>query len=177
MPRATRMEKAMHTSPEEMTPNVEITSSRILIFDDDLGVRRSLRRILEKSGHQVFTFPSPMPCSHCPSAAGERCADVILSDLSMPEMRGIDFIENQRRVGCKIDCFGLMSGYWEDRDLNRAKELGVRIFSKPFDIYELYRWVNEGARRSKRVLVDHIFQSAGMQSPETFSRDRRMRRC
>ena len=157
----------MNTSPGEMAPNVEITSNRILIFDDDLGVRRALRRIFENRGYQVFPFSSPSPCSRCSCVVDEIFSYVILSDMSMPGMRGIDFLENQRRVGCKIDCFGLMSGNWEDRDRSRTQERGFRIFSKPFDIYELCRWADEGARRSKRVLVDHIFRSADMQSPKT----------
>jgi CheY-like chemotaxis protein len=118
-----------------------------------------LRRIFERTGHHVFTFSAPSPCSTCHCRIGERCADVLLSDLSMPGMRGIDFLENQRRIGCKIDTMGLMSGSWKEQDQRRARKLGCRIFSKPFDIHELYHWVNGDSGRSQRVLVDHIFQN------------------
>lgn len=111
--------------------------TRVLIFDDDPGMRRALLRILTRRGCEVFAFPKATPCMKCFCQGRERCVDVILSDISMPEVRGVDFIENQRRVGCRAKQFGLMSGDWSAADRERAELLGCRLFEKPINLLEL----------------------------------------
>jgi len=68
--------------------------ARILLIDDDAPVRRTLRKMLERQGYEVEEAPD--------GKAGltlyqENPADLIITDLIMPEMEGIETIMELRR--------------------------------------------------------------------------------
>jgi hypothetical protein len=58
-------------------------------------------------------------------------------------MGGINVIEKQRSQGCKVKHVALMSGDWGDSGLDRARELGCKIFKKPFSILDMRKWLND----------------------------------
>ena len=73
---------------------------RALIFDDQEEIRQMLRLFFDSRGYEVFTFPHPASCplseeEVCPCSNQETCADVILTDLNMPIVKGIEFLEDQ----------------------------------------------------------------------------------
>ena len=121
---------------------------RILIFDDDESIRDMLWRYFDRRGYEVFTFPHPRSCpiceiSECTRPLAESCADLIITDLNMPFMRGLDFLQQQRSKGCKVKNLALMTADLEEADRSRAKELGVTVFEKPFLLADLEKWANE----------------------------------
>jgi len=68
--------------------------ARILLIDDDDQVRGAIRRILERAGYTVVDAPD--------GAAGiraqrEQPADVIITDIFMPQQDGIETIRQLRR--------------------------------------------------------------------------------
>ena len=110
---------------------------RVLIFDDNEILRSTLKYILDQQGYEVFTFPDPALCPvynsvnhNCRMDHG--CADIIISDVNMVTENGLDFIKNRMEKGCRIKYRALMSGDWTDSDLQNARELGCRVFLKPF---------------------------------------------
>ena len=117
--------------------------ARIFVFDDDESVRSVVRRLLSRRGHEVFTFARPTRCDLCP-CTGDRlsCAEILISDVSMPELGGIDFVEHQRSLGCQVPHVAFMSGNWTEKNLRRAHELGARVFQKPFATDEFRDWVD-----------------------------------
>ncbi len=68
-------------------------AARILIVDDDKLVRNSLRRILER--HHDVTVASNG--QRALELFGEQSFDVVLCDLIMPEMSGMDLFQNVKR--------------------------------------------------------------------------------
>ena len=123
-------------------------SYRALIFDDEEDIRKILWDFFDNRRYQVFTFPHPGICplseeEICPCSSEETCSDVILSDLNMPVKKGIDFLEEQIKKGCKCKHFALMSGDFSDEDVSRAKSLGVNIFIKPFKLKEITNWLDQ----------------------------------
>ncbi len=81
---------------------------RVLIFDDDESVRSMLWQFFDNRGYEVFTFPHPKACplcdiESCECPLDETCSDIILTDLEMPNMQGIVFLENQLSKGCKCE--------------------------------------------------------------------------
>jgi len=121
-------------------------SYRILIFDDDNVIRKLLWEYFDSLKYEVFTFPNPRSCALCdihscicPGKAA--CSDMILTDLNMPFVKGLDFLEQQIKKGCKVKHFALMSGDLTEDDLDRAKALGVKLFEKPFTFKALSDWV------------------------------------
>ena len=125
---------------------------RALIFDDDAMVRQVLWAICDRRGYEVFTFPDPGLCplhavGSCPCDAGSTCTDIIISDLDMPNVKGLDFVESLLGKGCACRIIALVSGGWSAEDRARARGLGCMVFEKPFHVSEINEWL-EGVEES-----------------------------
>ena len=121
---------------------------RVLVFDDDRGVRALLWDVLDDRGYEVHTFPHPGLCplytsEDCKCALDERCSDVIISDLSMPNVRGLEFVKSLLGKGCRCEHIALMSGMWSPEETELAHSLGCKLFTKPFPINRLKQWLDE----------------------------------
>jgi len=134
---------------------------RVLIFDDDDAIRKLLWKYFDSRKYEVFTFPHPKSCAlcdlhSCDCPVQEACADVIISDLNMPFMKGLDFLEQQVKKGCKCKHLALISGDLTVADSDRAKPLGIELFKKPFRISEINEWVKivEEEIPADRILTD-----------------------
>ncbi len=125
---------------------------RVLIFEDNNFVRCTLKDFLGEFGYEVFSFEDPVASplykkNYCDCRTGKTCADIIISDVNMPYINGLDFIKGQIQKGCKVKSLALMSGDWTHTNLQRAQNLGCRIFNKPFDILEIVRWIEVCQKR------------------------------
>jgi CheY-like chemotaxis protein len=112
--------------------------ARVLVADDDLDLRESLRLALELNGHEVDEARNGQE-------ALERLASeppcVILLDLMMPIMDGWQFRRRQLAdpvlAAIPVVVISAMPA-----ELQRAHELAAqRIFIKPFDYDELLETV------------------------------------
>jgi CheY-like chemotaxis protein len=77
------------------------------------------------------------------------CADVIISDIMMPKMDGIEFFKNQRQRGCKAPDANkaLMSASVSPLQQTAVAELGCHFIRKPFHIAEIRQWLEECGER------------------------------
>lgn len=121
---------------------------RALVFDDDEMMLNLLKEILEARNYEVYTFREPEVCplyknAECLCKDGTLCTDIILSDIRMPKISGIDLIEKLDNLGCKVKNRALISGSWTESGLKKAKEMKCKIFNKPFKIEELEAWLYE----------------------------------
>jgi CheY-like chemotaxis protein len=138
-------------------PEESSVKLRALVFEDEDGLREIVVRILERRGYEVVAFKDP---AQCPLFRGgmcySSCADVLITDLRMPNMSGLEFLEHQFKHGCKIKNVALMSGAWSDGEARRATDLGCRVFNKPFSVKEIDAWLAECEKGvdPKRVLSD-----------------------
>ena len=119
---------------------------RILVLDDDAGVRQSLDLLLRGDGHEVVVQGSP-------KAALERAQhepfDVILSDVRMPEMDGLAFLRAYRAGGGTALVI-MMSAYGgEDAAVDAMKEGAYDYLSKPFRPDEVLLTLRKAAEREK----------------------------
>lgn len=120
---------------------------RVLVFDDDPLIRSLLETVLQGRGYEVASFADPGLCPLHPSPAcqcpgGQMCADVIISDMKMLSVRGLDFVESQLDKGCKCRFVALMSGAWSDADRARARQIGCTVFDKPFRVAQVCQWLD-----------------------------------
>ena len=120
---------------------------RALVFDDDSKIRALLKEVLEERGYEVFEFPTPALCPLyqrplCECPLDRQCADLIISDVAMPDVTGIEFIEAQLRKGCRVEHIALMSGDWSEAEIMLAKRRGCMVFHKPFTLDEIEAWLD-----------------------------------
>ena len=134
---------------------------RVCVFDNDPAIRAMLETVLEQRGYEVFVFADPAACplrsaSSCVCASGAACTDAIISDLNMPLVEGLAFVEEQRAKGCQCQHIALMSGFWREGDVRRALDLGCEVFLKPFRMADLQAWLDgvEQAIDPSRTLMD-----------------------
>ena len=62
---------------------------RILLVDDEEGIRESLSTYLETNGFQVDTAADAIAARRM---IGESTYDLVLTDISMPEVSGLDLL-------------------------------------------------------------------------------------
>jgi DNA-binding response OmpR family regulator len=134
---------------------------RVVICEDEPTIRQFLWMVCDRRGYEVFTFQDPGLCPlhvmhRCPCAPGTVCADLLLSDLQMPEVAGFDFVEALLAKGCVASHVALMSGDWSPAAHAHAVRLGCHLFRKPFEIPDLLAWFNilEAQVDPRRVLLD-----------------------
>ena len=119
---------------------------RVLLFDDEQLVREGISHMLRHKGYEVFIYQDPSLCplqhSHdCQCEENERCADFVITDIDMPNVSGLDFIDGQLRKGCKVQNIAIMSGGWSELKIKRAKDLGCAVFEKPLTLSALTEWL------------------------------------
>jgi len=125
---------------------------RALVFDDEPDIRQMFHLLLECRGFEVHTFEDPSEYCNlsrvgCSLATGMSCADVIISDLRMPRVDGLQFMQAIADKHCRIPVRALMSGYWSAESLKRARQLGCHTFAKPMKVDSIFRWLDESAPR------------------------------
>ena len=112
----------------------------ILIIDDDACVLRVLRRVLEIEGYAVSEARD--------GREGLRCmeydpADLVISDVYMPDMDGIEFLIRVRKIAPEAKVVAMSGGGYltTEEVLGAASILGaVGVLRKPFtreDILEV----------------------------------------
>lgn len=118
--------------------------ARVLVVDDDAGVRESMARMLRAAGYTVQTAPSGEEGFDL--ARGDAF-DVILSDMRMPGLSGLDILKKLRDV--RVDAsFIIMTGFGTVDTAVEAMKLGaVDFVQKPFFRDELLMRVHAAADR------------------------------
>jgi PAS domain S-box-containing protein len=115
-------------------------TERILIVDDEDGIRRSAGRVLRRSGYVVEEAADGEKALALLGTA-ENPFDLVLSDLVMPRMGGLALRETvlARGDGTRVL---LMSGYTtEDVRALRAAQPGLGFLHKPWTVTDLLRRV------------------------------------
>jgi CheY-like chemotaxis protein len=110
--------------------------SQILVVDDDPTFRSVVVAALTKYGYSVFEAADGLGCL---ALLETHAIDMIITDLLMPEMDGIELIVELRETRSTIPIIA-MTGRPDDTDvyLNVAKAFGAKhVFNKPFVMGDL----------------------------------------
>lgn len=135
---------------EESADNKDMRQRRLLIVDDDDRYQLPLRKVLQTSlGNQVFVETAPSAREAVKIIQNTRApVDVVLSDISMPDLDGVTFLMNLRWLSPETQVI-LMTAYdIEDFALAALRAGAVDILQKPLDFGYLVRRVEECLERS-----------------------------
>jgi DNA-binding NtrC family response regulator len=130
-------------------------SPRALVVDDDQAMVRTLSDVLRLQGWEVQTAHNGAAAVQASAAAAEPF-DVVLMDVKMPGMDGVDAFKAMKRARPSIRVV-LMTAYTEQERLAEAERQGVvQVMSKPLDIRSLLVVLAEQLESDRPVLVvDH----------------------
>jgi DNA-binding NtrC family response regulator len=119
--------------------------AKVLLIEDDQGVRTYITRIIEKAGHEVATAEEG---GRGYELAADKSVEMILTDLSMPgEPSEMDLVRKLRAL--RPDCPTVIcSAYPTHERLSECEALGITDFlTKPFEVTFI------------RSLLDRIFHA------------------
>jgi len=138
---------------------------KILVVDDDLTLRKVLQNSLEQRGYQVISVGSGKDAL---AKFSQDVPDIIISDVSMPEMDGFEFCRQLRsQPSGKLIPFIFLSAKNELNDRVQGHTIGADSYlSKPFEMKELLANIEALIERSRRVhaeIIHLIEQLAGLQ--------------
>lgn len=110
--------------------------SRILIVEDTPLMRESLVDVLTASGHEVTTADNGLQAVEM--IAGGAAFDIIITDIIMPEMDGIQAImeiQTMQPLARIIAISGGSARMEKGQGLETARRLGaVAVLEKPFEV-------------------------------------------
>jgi len=130
----------------------ESRGQTVLIADDEEPVRRVASRLLARNGYEVREAANGAEALRM-LAAGIGEIDLLVSDIIMPEMGGLELA---RRVAIDFPTLPilLISGYSDSQELGQSIPAGLDLLQKPFSGTELTAGPSRdallGGRRARR---------------------------
>ena len=129
----------------------------LLIVDDEQSYRQLLTLVFQEEGHTIRTA---MNGRQALDALSEQPADVVVSDIRMPDIDGIEMLRQLREVNSDVSVI-FMSGFASVEAAREAFKLGADdIVSKPFDVEELKVIVRRALEKQQLVIENRAFKRA-----------------
>lgn len=127
----------------------EIIKGTILVVDDDDSFRSSFQDILEESQFRCISVASGREAL---DVLKKQAVDLVLLDIQMPEMDGIECLREIRRVHPTVRVM-MVTAYSERID--KAREIGaLDILSKPLAIDNLIPVLEKRVKRPVVVVLE-----------------------
>ena len=123
-------------------------SKKVLVVDDEQSMRDTLEIMFEKEG---FTVDSASNGSEALKMCEEITYDLVITDLKMPEMDGIELIETIYLRGFDAPII-VMTAYATKDQAIKALNMGASFFiEKPFKKRELMNFVNRSIKMEELI--------------------------
>src|SRR4051794_2611833 len=131
-------------------------SANCIVVDDEPGVRRSLARMLQAQGFQCFEAASGLEALELLERIGET--PLIVSDMRMPELDGVGFLEAVRRRYPDTSVI-MLTGLSDTTTAVDCLHLGAADFLlKPISMHELQARVARALEKRALVLQNRYYQ-------------------
>ena len=133
------------------TDNPGVRESRkVLVIDDSNTIRRSAEIFLKQGGYEVVLAEDGAVAWETLVLA-ERPFDVVLTDLTMPRMSGMQLVEKIFDSGRKVPVV-LMTAYGSTLDSAQVKQAGfAAVLSKPLSHEQVISTLAQVAGRLQSV--------------------------
>jgi PAS domain S-box-containing protein len=123
-------------SPQVSRPDIRGQGEHILYVDDEEAISFLIQRLLSRKGYRVTCCNSPAEALEL-LRADPLGFDVLVSDLTMPTLNGIDLIRAAKHIRPELPAI-LTSGYVRDEDHELAARVGIEhVILKPNTIDEM----------------------------------------
>jgi chemosensory pili system protein ChpA (sensor histidine kinase/response regulator) len=146
---------AENTSSGVKTQFERISPPLAMVVDDSLTVRKITGRLLARHGYEVITAKDGVDALQ---QLQETIPDVLLVDIEMPRMDGLELVKNVRGDARMPELPIIMiTSRTADKHRSHAQALGVNLFlGKPYKEEELLEHVASFCRRADQRSSDSV---------------------
>src|SRR5918992_4051439 len=131
--------------------------ANLLIVDDEPGMRQLLSHVFGRADHQVRAAESGAKALEM---LRREPADLIISDVKMPDMNGIELLRAVRNFLPEVSAV-MMTAFATVDTAREAFKLGADDFiQKPFDVDELKLIVEKALERLRLLQENRAFKRA-----------------
>lgn len=158
--------------------SVRATHLRVAVVDDDTTLLAMLNELLTDEGYVVSSFSDGI---HAQKAAYHSGFDLVLTDVNMPGLSGIELLRYLREIGSKAVVI-IMTANADLQSAIEAVRLGAFDFlTKPFDdIHNVVKLVNKAAdkilgdmrhEQMVQAVIEKTKQIIAYQKPQNLTDD------
>jgi CheY-like chemotaxis protein len=116
---------------------------RVLVVDDDPLLVKSLKRVLVREGHQVVTAGHG---GEALEVLGATSVDIVLSDVRMPVMDGVEFVRRLSGMA-QAPPVVLLTGYADVSDAELRAGGVIAVLGKPVEVAALMETLRRCCRK------------------------------
>ena len=153
-----------------------MSGTRILLVDDEESLRVTLAANLELEGYEVVEAASG---EEALELAANQAFDIVLSDIRMPGMNGVDLFRSLKAKWPTVPCVLMSAFSLEDLVASALSEGVFTLLPKPFDIQAALSTLTKAARGPVVLVVDDsradaettagLFEAIGLKAKAVFS--------
>jgi DNA-binding NtrC family response regulator len=138
---------------EPLSIDKKASKGTILVVDDEVGPRESLRMILKP----LYEVHSASGGEEALRFIQNKDIDVVTLDLSMPGLSGIEVLKEIKKLRPKTEVI-VLTGYGTLKNAQEAIRFGAGdLISKPFDVAEIISIVAKSFERRSYTLKINSF--------------------
>ena len=127
----------------------------ILVADDDPGLRESLERTLAREGYRVVLASDGRAALERLQAGG---IDLVLTDLKMPGLSGIELLRATKAVAPDVDVILLTAFGTIEEAVKAIKDGAYDFLTKPVQRAQLQRVIRQALERRELILQNRALQ-------------------
>ena len=127
---------------------------KILVVDDEKGVRHSFKKVLERHGYKVVTAANGLEAIE---QTGRENPVLVIMDVSMPKMDGLETLQKLRSLHPDLTIIMMTANSTSDKAISAMKFGAYDYLMKPFDNDQLLS------------LLEKAIMDKKMSTPVTFS--------
>ncbi len=140
----------------------------VLVVDDERSMRDFLKILLEKEGHEVTAAKGGASALDC---LANQPVDVIVSDIRMPGMTGIELLETVKEQFPKLPIILITAFASPDDAVLAMKNGAFDYISKPFNVDEIKSVIESATNKN---IHTSKFQELSSTFPEIIGKSREM---
>ena len=127
------------------------SKGKILIVDDQSGIRESMSDVLIIEGYEVFSFESGFAAIE---KAKEISFDVAFLDIKMPGINGVDTFKGIKKYSPETVVFMITANAEQELIDQALNEGAYDVISKPFDMNMIIDTVRDSQEKTAILMVD-----------------------
>lgn len=118
-----------------------VRKPHVLVIDDEIDICELISEELTRRGMKVYCFSNPSEALRSLPAIK---LDVIISDIRMPGMNGLELLKEIRKVHHYFPSILFVSGFSKNAALDQIMDMGaVALLEKPIDMNRLFTLIME----------------------------------